>query len=148
MPTMQTEVITIRRGKRTDLPALVKLLNPFALTSLDKVQVRHWRRLASDPSLDFYIAEHNGAVSGALLVCYIRMLREQGWQAVLDVAFASTSSGELRQAILTFAKKRAQKRGCRQLIMWRAEAKADSDLAVLQQGGFRPAGDVLSCDLT
>jgi N-acetylglutamate synthase-like GNAT family acetyltransferase len=148
MPTMHAEVIKIRRGKRTDLHSLTQLLNPLAFTHTAKAQVRHWRRLASDPSLDFYIAEQDGAVLGALLVCYIRALREQGWQAVLDVALASTSSCELGQALVSFAKTRARKRGCRQLIVWRAEVTTQDYLTILRQGGFRPTGDVLSCDLS
>ena len=86
MPTMHAEAVKIRRGKRTDLLALVKLLDPVTPTPMNKGQVRHWRHLAGDPSLDFYVAEHKGVILGALLVCYIRALREQGWQAVLDIA--------------------------------------------------------------
>lgn len=147
MPTMCAEAIKIRRGKRTDLPALMALLNPTASAPFDKAQVRHWRRLASDPSLDFYIAERDGAILGALVVCYIRTLREQGWQAVLDVALALASSCELGLALVRFAKMRARKRGCRRLIVWRGKTASHDHLAILQQGGFRPAGDMLSCEL-
>jgi N-acetylglutamate synthase-like GNAT family acetyltransferase len=147
MLTMHAEPVKIRRGKRTDLPALAALLKPEASALIDKVQTRHWRRLASDPGLDFYIAEHDGTILGALLVCYIRTLRKQGWQAILDVALTVTSPCGLGLALVRFAKMRARKRGCRQLIAWRGKMETNGNLAVLQQGGFRPAGDMLSCEL-
>ena len=84
MPTMHAEAIKIRRGRRTDLSALEELLKPGVSALIDKSQTRHWRRLAGDPSLDFYVAEYKGALQGALLVCYIRALQEPGWQAVLE----------------------------------------------------------------
>ena len=147
MLTMHAEAVKIRRGRRTDLPALVALLKPEAPAFIDEVQTRHWRRLASDPGLDFYIAEHNGTILGALLVCYIRTLRKQGWHAILDVAFTVTSPCDLGLTLVSFAKMRARKRGCRQLIAWRGKIETNGHLAVLQQGGFRPAGDMLSCEL-
>lgn len=147
MLTMYAGSVKIRRGRRTDLPGLMALLKPEAPIHIDKTQTRHWRRLASDPGLDFYIAEHEGAVLGALLMCYIRTLRQQGWQAILEVAVTATSPGELGLALVSFAKMRARKRGCRQLIAWRGKMETNDHSTVLQQGGFRLAGDVLSCEL-
>jgi hypothetical protein len=147
MPAMREGAVTIRRGRRTDLPALLALLHAEPSATIDKAQTRHWRRLASDPGLDFYIAERDGAIQGALLVCYIRALRAQGWQGILDVAFAPPSTRELEQEILNFAKARARKRGCRQLIAWRRDAAENGCLTALTQGGFHQAGEVLSCDL-
>ena len=147
MPTMHAETMTIRRGKRTDLSALVDLLTPGAAALIDKSETRHWRRLAGDPSLDFYVAEHASAIQGVVLVCYIRTLQEHGWQAILDIALASSSSSELARALVSFAKARARQRGCRRLLVLREKIEANGHLTVLQQGGFRPIGDVLSCDL-
>lgn len=147
MLTMHAEAVKIRRGRRADLPALAALLKPEVPALIDKVQTRHWRRLASDPGLDFYIAEHDGTILGALLVCYIRTLKKHGWQAILEVAFSVTSPGDLGLALVSFAKMRARKRGCRQLIAWRGKMETNGHLTVLQQGGFRPAGDMLSCEL-
>jgi hypothetical protein len=147
MPAMREGAVTISRGRRTDLPALLALLHAEPAAMIDKAQTRHWRRLASDPGLDFYIAERNGAIQGALLVSYIRALRAQGWQGILDVAFAPPSTRELEQEILNFAKARARKRGCRQLIAWLRKAAENGCLTALTQGGFHQAGEVLSCDL-
>jgi hypothetical protein len=147
MPGMSESIVKIRRGRRTDLPALVELCASTTPTPTDKTQARHWRRLASDPNLDFYVAEQHGAIVGALLICYIRSLREQGWRAVLDIAFLASSSCTLGQELLTFAKARARQRGCRQLIAGYQEAADNGRLAALTQGGFLPVGEVLSCEL-
>ena len=147
MPAMHNGSFTIRRGRRTDLPALLELLHAAPPTTIAKAQARHWRRLASDPGLDFYVAERDGAIQGALLVCYVRTLRIRGWQGILDVAFPHSSTAPLDQELLDFAKARARKRGCRQLLAWRQEAVENGCLAALTQGGFHLRGEVLSCDL-
>jgi N-acetylglutamate synthase-like GNAT family acetyltransferase len=147
MPSMHDGIVTIRRGKRTDLPQLLSLLTPTASVDQDKEQARHWRRLAGDPSLDFYVAEQNGALLGALLVCYVRMLREHGWRAVLDLVFRPPSPDALGQDLVNFAKARARQRGCRHIIAWSREAAENGHLATLTQGGFLPLGEVLSCEL-
>jgi hypothetical protein len=147
MPGMHKSAIKIRRGRRTDFPALQKLFSSGMPALADKAQVRHWRRLASDPGLDFYVAEQDGAILGALLVCYVRVLREPGWQAILDMASLMPSVCSLGPLLVNFAKARARKRGCRQLLAWRTGAAGDDHFNVLMQGGFRPFGEVLSCDL-
>jgi len=147
MPTMHAEAIKIRRGKRTDLSALVELFQPGPVALVDKAHARHWRRLAGDPSLDFYVAEQEGAIRGVALVCYIRALQDPGWQAVLDIAFSLSSSNMLADALMSFAKARARKRGCQRLLVWREKVETNGYASLLHQGGFRPIGDVLSCDL-
>ena len=64
----------MRRAKRTDIAALRLLAAPAAAESISRAETRHWRRLASDPRLDCYVAEQAGAVQGLLLVCYVRTL--------------------------------------------------------------------------
>lgn len=147
MPSMRDGLVKIRRGRRTDLPELLALLTPTAPVAFDKAQARHWRRLAGDPSLDFYVAERNGVLLGALLVCYVRALREQGWRAILELAFLPPSPCEFGQDLVNFAKERARQRGCRHLIVWRREATENGQLATLTQGGFHPVGEVLSCEI-
>jgi N-acetylglutamate synthase-like GNAT family acetyltransferase len=146
MPGMQNEPVKIRRGKRTDFPALVALLTSEATPAADKGQVRHWRRLASDPRQDFYVAEHEGAIRGMVLVCYIRELRRPGWLAILDIV----APGECRigQALLDFAKERARKRGCQRLLMWGCDRKGDMLCTSLLPSEFRGVGEVLSCELS
>lgn len=148
MPTMHDAAVKIRRGRRTDLAALLALLDSADPAVADKTQARHWRRLAGDPSLDFYVAEHQGVIIGALLVCYVRTLRQQGWQALLDIALRPCSSAGLQHELLEFAKARARQRGCRQLLVCCGRAEEKDTHALLIKGGFRPCGEVLFCDLS
>jgi GNAT superfamily N-acetyltransferase len=148
MPGMQKGTVKIRRGKRTDFLALTALLNSQALPrEAEKGQVRHWRRLASDPSLDFYIAEQEGAIRGMVLVCYIRELSRPGWQAILDVVAPVAAECDIGRALLDFVKERARKRGCQRLLVYEIEHERDERCASLIQAGFHRVGDVLCCGL-
>lgn len=147
MPDMHNGTVNIRRGKRADLPALLALLAPVERLGSDKAQARHWRRLASDPAHDFYVAEQGGTIQGMVLVCYVRSLRHHGWQAILDVVVPAGAAQTIGQELLDFAKARARKRGCQHLFAWMIDHAGDERLAVLAEGGFRRAGDVLSCRL-
>ena len=148
MPGMLERMIKIRRGRRTDEAALEILLSPVTRTDSAKAQVRHWRRLASDPRLDFYVAEHDdGSIQGVVLVCYIRQLRVSGWEAVLDIAVHPAAASTIGQILLDFAKARARKRGCQQLRLYIPYASRDQHYGFLAQAGFVPTGDVLSCGL-
>src|SRR5919197_2726052 len=136
--------VKIRRGKRADFPALGTLLAPTELGGADKAQTRHWRRLASDPGHDFYVAEQEGTIRGTVLVCYVRGLRHYGWQAILDLLMPSPAACTLGQQLLDFAKARARKRGCQHLFVWVTDQAGDERLSALAQAGFRRAGEVLS----
>ena len=148
MPGMQDGTVKIRRGKRTDFPALTALLNSQAPHETNKGQVRHWRRLASDPSLDFYIAEQEGTIRGMVLVCYIRELSRPGWQAILDVVAPVSAECSVGRALLDFVKQRARKRGCQRLLVYEIEHERDERGAFLAQAGFHRVGDVLCCGLS
>ena len=149
MPNMQEGTVKIRRGRRTDFPTLMALLNSQAPPGeAEKGQVRHWRRLASDPSLDFYIAEQEGTIRGIVLVCYIRELRRPGWQAILDVVAPVAAEWGIGRALLDFVKERARKRGCQRLLVYEIEHERDERCASLTQAGFRRVGDVLCCGLS
>jgi hypothetical protein len=82
-----------------------------------------------------------------VLVCYVRALRAHGWQGVLDVAFSDALPTPLEQELLNFAKARARKHGCRQLVAWPRDTHDRGCLTALTRGGFHPVGDVLSCEL-
>lgn len=146
MPSMHEGEIKIRRGKRTDFPALMALLAGSS-GEASRGQVRHWRRLASDPGLDFYVAEQGGTIQGIVLVCYIRDLRCPGWQAILDVVVPAADEYGIVQALLAFAKARARKRGCQRLLVCEVESKDNGRGVPLVSAGFRPIGEVLSCEV-
>jgi len=146
--TMPQGPVTIRRGKRTDFPLLLQLLAPTALQERKKAQVRYWRRIASSPLHDFYVAEQEGAVRGIILVSYIRGLTTQGWRAILDLVAPVSALREVGLLLLTFAKTRAQQRGCQQIMVWHTTKDQAEELTTLfLQAGFLHSGEVLSCAL-
>jgi N-acetylglutamate synthase-like GNAT family acetyltransferase len=147
MPGMQEGTVKIRRGKRTDFSALTALLNAQASCGANKEQLRHWRRLASDPRLDFYIAEQEGTIRGLVLVCYIRELSRPGWQAILDIVAPLSAESSIGRALIDFVKERARRRGCQRLLAYEIEHERDGRCASLAQAGFRRVGEVLCCGL-
>jgi N-acetylglutamate synthase-like GNAT family acetyltransferase len=147
MPGMQDGTVKIRRGKRTDFPALTALLPSQASCGATKEQIRHWRRLASDPRLDFYIAEQEGTVRGMVLICYIRDLSRPGWQAVLDIVAPLSAESGIDRVLLDFGKERARQRGCQRLLVYESGHERDELCTTLAQAGFHRVGDVLGCGL-
>jgi N-acetylglutamate synthase-like GNAT family acetyltransferase len=147
MPGMRGGEVKIRRGRRTDFPALMALLAVGSSGEASKGQMRHWRRLACDPGLDFYVAEQQGKIHGIVLVCYIRDLRYPGWQAILNVVVPAAEEYGIVQALLAFAKARARKRGCQRLLVYEIESRDNGKEVSLDSAGFRPVGEVLSCEV-
>lgn len=137
--------IKIRRGKRTDLFALAPLLSFPSPLAMEKKRVQHWRRLASDPAHDFYVAEEHEALQGMLLVSYVRTLLHFGWLAVLDVAVMPTASNDVGIALIDFAKARARKRGCQRMVVSPCLQNDQMPLTPLLETGFLRTGEVLSC---
>jgi N-acetylglutamate synthase-like GNAT family acetyltransferase len=145
---MPQDPVTIRRGKRTDFPLLLQRLAPTALQEMEKAQVRYWRRVASSPIHDFYVAEQEGTVCGMVLVSYIRGLTSQGWRAILDFVAPVSAFSDVGPLLLTFAKTRAQQRGCQQIMVWTTTQDQSEELTTLFcQAGFLRSGEVLSCAL-
>lgn len=139
--------VKIRRGKRTDFPTLLQLFPQTVSLDINKAQVRFWRRVASDPAHDFYVAEQEGSVRGMVLVSYIRRLSCQGWQAILDLVAPISALRDVGLALLNFAKARAQRRGCQCILVWQTTSQAEGLTALLSQAGFLRSGEVLSCAL-
>jgi len=139
--------IKIRRGKRTDLPVLVPLLSFPPALDTEKKYVQHWRRLASDPAHDFYVAEQHGTLQGMVLVSYVRTLVRPGWLAILDIAVVPLASDEISRGLIDFAKTRARKRDCQHIIVYSSDSEQRMPLTRLLQTGFLRAGEVLSCSL-
>ena len=143
-------MLAIRRGRRTDLTACQTMLFPD--TSDDewrKAEVRHWRRLARDPALDFYVAQHTDVLQGMILVNYIRRLRHSGWLAVLDIAVLPSAPAQVGQALLDFAKERAQKRACPSVVWLPCSGQSTAQLtpAFFRDNGFQQVGEFWSCPL-
>ncbi len=143
-------MLTIRRGRRTDLSACQTLLFPDASSEeWRKAEVRHWRRLARDPALDFYVAQHDGLLQGMILVSYVRRLRRSGWLAIVDIAVLPAAPVQVGQALLSFAKERARKRACPSMVWLPGSCQSTSQLtpAFLRAHGFQQVGAFWSCSL-
>jgi len=144
---MRHGLITIRRGKRTDLPALRPFL-AFPLThDTDKKHTQHWRRLAGDPAHDFYVAEQHGTLQGIVLVSYVRTLIHLGWLATLDLAISPAAESTVSFELIDFAKDRARKRGCQRIVVYSNGSAPLMPLTPLLETGFLRTGEVLSCPL-
>ena len=137
----------IRRGKRTDLPALAARLSFSSALVTVMNQAQHWRRLASDPTHDFYVVEHHDVLQGMVLVSYIRTLLHLGWLAVLDLAVLSTAPHDVSRALVDFAKARARKRGCQCMVLSPGTQNSQMPLTPLLETGFLRTGEVLACSL-
>ena len=144
---MRHGLINIRRGKRTDLPALAPLLAFPPTHNTDKKHTQHWRRLASDPAHDFYVAEQQGTLQGMVLVSYVRTLIHLGWLAVLDLAITPPASSDVSLELIDFAKARARKRGCQRIVVYTDSSEHQMPLTPLLETGFLRTGEVLSCPL-
>ena len=143
-------MLIIRRGRRTDITALQALLFPDASgEEWSKTEVRHWRRLARDPALDFYVAQHDGVLHGMVLVSYVRRLRHHGWLAVVDIALLPSASAQVGPALLGFTKERARKRACPSLVWLPGSGQSTAPLtpAFLRDNGFQQVGEFWSCPL-
>ena len=146
--TMPQGAVKIRRGRRTDFPMLLQLLAPAVPQETGKAQVRYWRRVASDPIHDFYVAEQGGIVRGMVLVSYIRGLTSQGCRAILDLVVPVSVLCDIGLLLLNFAKTRAQQRGCHRIMVWDTRKEQAEELTALYvQAGFLRSGEVLSCAL-
>jgi GNAT superfamily N-acetyltransferase len=119
-----------------------------ASQQMTKQEVRHWRRLASDPSLDFYVAEQAGSLQGMVLVGYLRSLHNPGWRASLDITVLASAAEGIGQALLDFAKARARKRGCQLMCIQDCQAIGLGDEELLKRNGFSGVGTLLSCTLS
>jgi N-acetylglutamate synthase-like GNAT family acetyltransferase len=144
---MSHGLITIRRAKRTDLPALAPLLSLLSADNTDKKYTQHWRRLANDPAHDFYVAEQQGTLQGMVLVSYVRTLVHMGWLAILDLALTPPAPKDVSFELIDFAKARARKRGCLHLVVYIDTNNHPMPLTPLFETGFLRTGEVLSCPL-
>lgn len=140
-------MLRVRRGKRADMTALHTMLHPHGSEAeTGKPEARHWRRLAHDPSVDFYVAQHDQGLHGMILLNYVRSLRQHGWQAFLDMAVGQSAPSNAKNALLDFAKRRARKRSCVSLV-WLPGPQAAVPPSVLVANGFRRSGEIWACDL-
>lgn len=110
--------VRIRRGRRTDFSAVMDLLAAGGLPvpPADRATLKRFRNIVADLGADLYLAFDGEVALGFVHVTYTRQLTT-GALAHLDqllVADAHRRRG-VGSALLQFARRRAERRGCDRL---------------------------------
>ncbi len=107
--------IQMRRARRTDFTAVMALLaaSGIAVPPPERATLRRFRYVVADLGTDFYLAFVDGTLAGLVHVTYARRLtlRPRAWLAELVVGPQFRRRG-VATALLAFARRRAQRRGC------------------------------------
>lgn len=134
--------LQIRRGRRTDFTAVMRLLadSGVPVPPPDRATLRRFRNLVADLGTDFYLASVDGALAGLVHVTYARQLAVAP-QARLDQLVVSDAARRhgVGTALLAFAQRRAQRRGCGTLAC-AVPSDTPPFYAFLERAGLRPAG--------
>lgn len=110
---MNTPELEIRRGRRQDFAAVMRLLVPNSGTAADRRTVRRFRHIAADLGADLYVATLGGKVVGVIHVSYSRQLTGGQRARVEDLAADDEyARHEIRRRLLEFALGRARGREC------------------------------------
>jgi GNAT superfamily N-acetyltransferase len=146
---MAARPIRIRRGRRTDLSAVMRLVaeSGSAMPPPDRATLRRFRQLVADLGADFYLATVDERVVGVAHVTYARQLLS-GPQATLSTLLVANDSQRqgIGTALLRFAIERARKRACISLRCALA-GEARTGARLLEQAGALAAGQVFDLSL-
>jgi N-acetylglutamate synthase-like GNAT family acetyltransferase len=124
--------VRVRRGRRSDVPALKAVLGDAAGDRLE----RRYRRMLADLGNDIYVAEDAaGAIVGVVALNYARSLCGGGPSAMLDGARACREPARpLLEGLIAFAEDRARRHGCRSLVACLEHADGELRAALLARG--------------
>jgi len=118
----------VRRVRRTDLRAIVRLLEATGLPVPpgDRAGLRRFRNIVADLGCDFDVAESRNGVRGFVHLTYSRDLRIGNRAQILALV---PDSPEVRGALLNAATQRAIRRRCHDLTVapgpWSAALRLD-----------------------
>jgi N-acetylglutamate synthase-like GNAT family acetyltransferase len=146
---MSDTPVRIRRGRRTDFTAVMRLLaaSGTAVPPPERLTLRRFRSLVNDLSADFYLALVDGQLAGFVHVTYARQLAGAPSARIERLVVADTQRrGGVGTALLHFAQQRARHRGCATLSC----VPPDSSVAsrFLENGGLISAGTVYTQAVT
>lgn len=127
--------LEIRRGRRQDFAAVMRLLAPGALEAPDRRTLRRFRHIAADLGADLYVATLGGKVVGVIHVSYARQLTG-GQRARIEAlgADAEYARHDIRQHLVDLALGRARKRECASVCCVPAGREAGS---AVEHAGLR-----------
>lgn len=128
------EEIRIRRARRADLDALVRLEARFPTDRLSRASLRH---LLARGHTDVWVAEIEGGIVGDAIVCYRHgSRRARLYSIVTDGAHAGRGIG---RALLAACEAGAVARGCTRMAL---EVRPDNEpaLRLYRGAGYTAAG--------
>lgn len=139
----------LRRGRRTDFVAVMELLaqGGSPVPPADRSTLRRFRRLTADLGTDLYVAVQRERVVGAVHVTYARQLAT-GARARLELLVVAPDARRQRigSALVVLAVRRAQRRGCTELLYTHAAPDGAAG-AFLARTGWTQAGEMFSMRL-
>ena len=129
--------VTIRRARRDDVAAIVKMLADDALGGprerledpLPASYFAAFERVDRDPNLALVVAEGEGGVIGCLQLCILPGLSSQGASRGLieDVRVASQLRGQrIGEQLVQWALDEARSRGCRLVELLTHHSRVDA----------------------
>ena len=132
--------IRIRRGRRTDYPALAALCAWPLRDGSPARSVRLYRRTVADLAYDLYVAEDGKRPIGVVAVSYVRTLRLGGQRATLEELYVDPErrGAGVGRRLLELAVRRAARRGAR---AFEARPTDEACERFLGHVGFEPAGN-------
>jgi GNAT superfamily N-acetyltransferase len=136
--------ITHRRGRRTDLFAVLSILAASELPTPapDRATLRRFRRLIADLGSDFYVALLDERLVGFIHVTYARQLADTAHARVEALAVVPEARGRgVGSSLAVLARRRAERRGCHDLS-YSATASTLRAGAFLTRQGWRSDGEV------
>ncbi len=140
MPAMR---LHIRRSRRTDFTPVMALLAAAGVPvpAPDRANLRRFRSLVADLGTDFYLAEVDGTLAGLVHVAYARQLTVAPHAGVEQLLVAEPFRRRgIGTALLEFARRRAQHRGCTALCCTPTTPGHAAATAFLEKTGMHVRG--------
>jgi len=151
---MSESRVRIRRGRRTDFSAAMGLLAQCELPvpAPERATLHRFRAIVADLGTDFYLYVDGDDVAGLIHVSYSRQFATHA-RAHLNLLLVAPTFRRrgVGTALLKFARRRAEKRGCA-LLTFDLDGADTGARAVLSRHGMQPGptrwGAALSPALT
>lgn len=142
---MGTPALEIRRGRRQDFAAVMRLLAPGTEAEPDRRTLRRFRHVAADLGADLYVATLGGKVVGVIHLSYARTLGGGQRARIEDLAAdREYAADDIARRLLEFGLGRARRRDCASLGCVPREPAA---VAALESAGLRRQASEYGCRL-
>jgi len=110
---MDRPALKIRRGRRQDFAAVMRLLAPAEEMPADRRTLRRFRHIVADLGNDLYVAEFGQRLVGVIHASYARQLKGPQRARIEDLAVdPECAPSEVARSLLEFMLVRARRRSC------------------------------------